>query len=173
LPPLLHVILCADPEYYFWGYVLGVLAPIWPMAQVSRLLWRRVGVTAEGEHRTDLPLIVGALERVLYISALLGGVREFVGLWLALKVVGGWKGWSEDRVLKAEGGGEVKVHPRNTVNVFLIGNGLSLMNAAAATDLIRLAGNGQCGRGWAVAITAFVATAALWGLLVAAGKAKA
>jgi hypothetical protein len=61
---------------------------------------------------------IGVLERFLYIASLLAGHAEFIGVWLLIKVAGGWKGWSEDH----QG-----VSGRNIFNASLITTALSLI----------------------------------------------
>ncbi|MFH1230693.1 MAG: hypothetical protein V1709_04265 [Planctomycetota bacterium] len=68
------------------------------------------------------PSLIGVCEHILYPIALIKGIPEFIGVWLALKVAGQWKRWSpDDRDLtKADDG-------RRLFNKFLIGNALSIM----------------------------------------------
>jgi hypothetical protein len=130
------------------GYGLAVLLPVRPVRQLGVLLWRRItaaeGVSrdeADKAHGPDLPLIVGAVERALYVAALVpgGDGRAFIGLWLSLKVAGNWRGWSEGSTVPRGNGTSATIHPRSVLNLFLIGNGLSLLNAVAWAAFIQLA----------------------------------
>ncbi|MBS1827313.1 MAG: hypothetical protein JST93_18495 [Acidobacteria bacterium] len=77
-----------------------------------------------GRGRLDLsyleehPLLVGLIERFLYTAAWDFKRPEFIGVWLILKATGNWKGWQDER------------HGRALFNVFLIGNGFSIVYGA-------------------------------------------
>ena len=60
------------------------------------------------------PVLVGFCESVMYPIAFLIGRYEFIGVWLAVKVAGGWDSWRTGN----EG--------RNRFQMFLIGNALSI-----------------------------------------------
>jgi hypothetical protein len=106
------------------GYLVSVGAGYLVVQQVMEAAWRgalaplgseRAAATrAHPEHAQA----VGLVERALYTAAWHLGVREFIAVWLALKVAGRWHGWSEDR--PGQPGG------RTGSDLFLIGSGLSL-----------------------------------------------
>jgi hypothetical protein len=143
---------------YVWGVLVATLMPIIPLWRLGVLLWRTVafdeGVAqeiADPAHRIDLPLLVGVLERILYVSAWLFGAVEFIGIWLALKVAGGWKAWSEGRDLPGDKPNKkVTVPGRYILNVFLLGNGLSIMGALAGVLLIEAYAVHRITRGWQI-----------------------
>lgn len=66
---------------------------------------------------------VGHVERCLYLVSLIFGKPEFIGVWLALKIVGKWQIPSTEE----QGKGDCKLDPRRSFQRFLIGNGLSIL----------------------------------------------
>lgn len=73
-----------------------------------------------------LPRFVGGLEQFMYTSAVLIDAREFIAVWLALKLAGEWAWRRTDRS---------RSYPM--FNIFLIGNGLSVSLGAATALIIR------------------------------------
>ena len=73
---------------------------------------------------------VGLIERALYTSSWVAAKPEFIGLWLAIKVAGQWKRWTEEQedptVLRWGKQEQETVPARAYYNVFLIGNALSI-----------------------------------------------
>jgi hypothetical protein len=72
------------------------------------------------------PVVLGAIEIVLYTTTLLMGQAAFIGVWLILKVAGRWGDWQER-------GQEA----RNRFQGFLVGTALSLVSAGVTFGLIR------------------------------------
>lgn len=90
--------------------------------------WERVPRTLYPEPTVDLPwgsLLLGMLERGLYVTALLigGGALAFIGAWLALKVAGRWDYWKSAKT------GKLYI-------LHLVGMGLSLAYAAVGWQVI-------------------------------------
>lgn len=71
-------------------------------------------------------VVTGAIDRALFVIALLMGKPDFIALWLGLKTVSQYKRWSEDETGRA------------TFNIFLAGNGLSLLYVVATYGLVIL-----------------------------------
>lgn len=128
-----------DAPIYAYGALYAVALPQLLLRRIQDHIWLRVlrhnGIP-EKEIDKDirfLPVILGCLERTLYLASVLAGLPEFIGLWLAIKVAGGWKGWSEGRVF--EWGNERGPKTTGTVpgaqvfNAHLIGAGLSVLFA--------------------------------------------
>jgi enamine deaminase RidA (YjgF/YER057c/UK114 family) len=67
------------------------------------------------------PAIVGLLESVVYPTAFVIHQPEFIAVWLALKVAGGWEGWRG-----------ATFQARNRFQLFLINSTLSLLFGGAA-----------------------------------------
>jgi hypothetical protein len=80
---------------------------------------------AHKKYASNQSRILGFVERVIYIPAF-HFFPELVLAWLALKTISQWKKWSEEL-------------GRIEFNTFLIGNGLSLIIAYVAYQMIRMA----------------------------------
>ncbi len=83
---------------------------------VDKIAWGYLtmrGIEKKG-HMLTFPM--GIIERILYTTVFLIGQPDFVGVWLLLKVASQWQRWQEP-------------NQRGVYNVFLIGNGLSLLIA--------------------------------------------
>ena len=94
---------------------------------------RRLGGVGDGDEEAHLtpasvwpPIVLGAVETVLYTTTLLMGQAGFIGVWLILKVAGRWGDW--------QGGGQ---EARNRLQGFLVGTALSLVSAGITFGLIR------------------------------------
>ena len=79
-----------------------------------------------------LPQITGALDRVLYTSAWLTPYREFIGIWLLVKVAKSWKvpGEPLEQTLKrkkVKGQCVISGYEVSRYNIFLIGNALCVI----------------------------------------------
>jgi len=84
------------------GYVFAILVGYWAIGALMRSAWSSVtarlgtpypsGPNPHPEHSAA----VGLLERAPYTGAWQLGAKEFLGIWLVLKVLGNWKGWGED-----------------------------------------------------------------------------
>jgi hypothetical protein len=141
-------------------YRLGILS--W------RLLARDAGVPdgqIDEHHRSDLPVLIGFIERPLYLSAWLSGGLSFVGLWLGLKVAGGWNGWSQDRKVKCEiEGMEVgkAVTGRHLFNSFLVGSSLSLLCALSMGIWVEWRRQSLMSPAWILLWASSGALAAIW-----------
>jgi len=117
-----------------------------PLAHFSRLSYlvilRDLGVQKldlRKHHRADLPFVVGVLERLLYVAAWLLGHAEFIGFWLALKVAGGWIGWSDTLKIPVIPGAEAKIEVpgRLIFNTHLIASILSVLSALVGALMIQ------------------------------------
>jgi len=122
----------------FVGYVFSLAFGHVLISRLVPTLWMVLGrgQSADAEYLFRLPVLpemVGILERMLYTSSLLIGRPEFIGLWLALKVAGGWKGWSEP--VKAPDG-KIVINGRDLFSVFLIGSGFSIAYGVTGALLI-------------------------------------
>jgi hypothetical protein len=122
---------------YGVGYLFSVVVGHFLVYKLIEALWMNLGWKAGGEKDAlrpvpEHPAMVGLLERALYTSAWQLGKPEFIGLWLAVKVVGNWKGWSVD----AEPGGR-RLSGRSIFNLFLIGNGFSIAYGVVGALLIK------------------------------------
>ncbi len=103
---------------YFYSIVIGALI-IYP---ITHLMWETLRIQS-GQEASDGSLhpnewqtiIIGIIERALYLTSITIGRPEFIALWLTLKTVSQSKRWSKDDVGRA------------VYNNFLVGNGLSIL----------------------------------------------
>lgn len=154
------------------GYSVAMLVPVPALMGISRLLWIHLVLDARERaddpaagHQAYLPALLGVLERFLYVAALLQGYAEFVGVWLALKVAGGWKGWTE---------GEEGIHGRHLFNSTLIGSGLSLVWAVVGAAIVAWLVGGRPELAVSAGVASFLVTYLLWlGLHLAKRKRAA
>lgn len=142
------------------GYIFAILVGHWATSSLMRTAWRGVtaglGSTASPNPHAEHPAALGLLERTLYMAAWQLGAKEFLGLWLALKVAGGWKSWAEDLPC-----GTGRIPGRTTFTLFLLGAGTSLAFGVAGALISDLLDNND----WALALLlALVAVAGTAGL---------
>ena len=99
------------------GFAVSVLVGhIFLWLLVEKFLWPYTARQHGFEVRpTSLSGVVGMVERLLYTSALVVGAKEWIGVWLAIKVVARWQ-TSED----------AKKMPGSD-NIWLVGTGLSVL----------------------------------------------
>lgn len=77
------------------------------------------------------PSVIGYIERTLYTTAWNLGKPEFIAVWLALKVAGQWKTWTEYVIVNEE---KYKVV---LYIIFPVGNGLSILYALTGSMIIK------------------------------------
>ncbi len=109
------------------GLAFSVLVGHWMTRYLMDGLWSTImkpltnsTATHLNPHR-QLPEAVGIIERAFYTITWHLGKAQFIGVWLVLKVAGGWNGWAQD--VSYPGG---KLLGRNIFNLFLIGTAVSL-----------------------------------------------
>src|SRR5437899_6306624 len=117
--------------------------------------------TAETDTEKDHPLYdptvstaVGLVERPLYVAAFLAGAPALVGVWLGLKVAGGWKGWQDAYTLKS---GKM-VAGRTVFNFMLIGSAVSVAYGWVGARIIRALQTHDVQSAVVVAVGLFLAT---------------
>lgn len=121
------------------GIAFAVLIGHWATSSLMRTAWgavtARLGhARAEGlDPHPEHPAALGMLERTLYVAAWQLGTREFLGLWLALKVAGNWKEWASGAPY-----GTGTVSGGTTFNLFLVGSGTSLAFGVAGGVITQL-----------------------------------
>ena|SRR5687767_14650711 len=119
-----------------WPYLVGycysmVIAHIL-IRRLMRLLWGAMVEEYEPEvkHRERYehhPMMVGFLERCLYTASFQLGRPEFIAVWLAMKVSGHLKSWTDEKVGRSS---------RTVLNLFLIGNGFSIAYGVVGATLV-------------------------------------
>ena len=97
------------------GYVLGLFGGHLIVSRVVNSNWRKFLPKIKQHH--PLPMIIGYLDRFIYITSILVGAEEFVAVWLVLKMAGEWN-QSND------------THDRPLYHLFLLGNGLNVVVGA-------------------------------------------
>ena len=97
------------------GYVLGLFGGHLIVSRIVNSNWRKFLPKLKQHH--PLPMIIGYLDRFIYITSILVGAEEFVAVWLVLKMAGEWNqdNDSQDRPL---------------YHLFLLGNGLNVVIGA-------------------------------------------
>ena len=94
-------------------------------------------------------IVMGAIERTLYMSSLLMNYGEFIAVWLGLKVAGGWKRWQEP-------------DGRYYFSITLFGSGLSLLYAVVGYKMTTWIYNSQWSHAAIVPSLLIMATYILW-----------
>jgi len=93
------------------------------------------------------------------VAAWLVNRPEFIGIWLALKVAGGWEAWAKGRRIIWSTNNvrhEALVTGRHLFNSTVIGSGLSLLGAVASALFIQYGIGGQPIRAVALVLAASV-----------------
>ena len=146
----------------FLGYGFAVVVGHFAIFYLSNALWANLTtptVSMEQLRPSRLhPAIVGFIERTLYVAAIQMSAREFISVWLAIKVAGQWNRWAEGY----KSGGETIVTGREFFNVFLIGNGLSIAYALVGALIIRWLQEGRFDLATLVVLVLLLATAAIF-----------
>lgn len=136
------------------GYFFSVIIGYWAIKQLMDAAWgtvmRRLGAnTPHPNPYPEHPEAIGLLERTLYTAAWQLAVPGFVGIWLVLKVAGGWKGWTEDLSVS-----NARVSGRTVFNVFLLGTGTSLAYGVIGALIIQRLNRDS----WAIALLLGIVT---------------
>lgn len=100
----------------------------------TRLVMGRLYVAVWGEQQLplrDIARMIGVFERTLYCLAWLQGKPEVVvGAWIVFKVAGKWKAWDQQTA------GNEGPNGRDVYNMFILGNGISILYGAMGGTLI-------------------------------------
>ena len=135
---LAHASTRIKPDAY--GRLIGILLIslvlshfliYWALSWIHRLFGIVPSVDA-----TDRwpPVVLGALEGILYVIALVTGKLEFIGFWVVVKTAGGWVRWSgsskQDQAALNEA--------RRRFYGFLVGNALTIIVALLTFATLKL-----------------------------------
>jgi hypothetical protein len=82
--------------------------------------------------------LVGILEAVLYIIALVMARHDFIAFWVAIKTAGGWVAWSGSHEKTPLADEATLNKARRRFYAFLIGNGFAMMAALTTFGLLKL-----------------------------------
>jgi hypothetical protein len=105
---------------YAAGYLYSIWIGHWLVLSFSRKAWIALDEMPKG--KKDMPYrwtssLSGIIDRVIYTSSLLFSAKEFIAVWLAIKVAVQWKRWEDSKDLGKA---------RASFHIFVIGTGLSL-----------------------------------------------
>ena len=132
---------------YLFGYLFATVLGAVLIGMVVDRLWHSVGWRGPQDSTfrlsSRIPLVVGVVERVMYVTALQLGIAEFLGFWLALKVAGQWKQWGEETKIPEVVQHERRLHGRAVFQVFLVGNSLSLMYSVTGFKIVEWMNSGD------------------------------
>lgn len=112
----IHSLECFRHTYQLRHHVMLVAGHCIVESVVSRL-WKRY--LPSTERHTPLPAIVGAFDRFLFATSWLLGVKEFIAVWLAIKLAGQWSPTKTDV-------------DRPLYYIFIIGHAHSLISCGTA-----------------------------------------
>ena len=110
---------------------------------------------------TSQPLIVGLTERSLYMMSLMMGGVLFIGIWLTLKTLVESKRWVGKEPSDPN---RTEIPGRAIYNIFLIGNGLSILYAFGGYGFVYLEEQGRVDLGWGI-LAAIVALTITFGII--------
>jgi len=120
---------------YVIGYIFSVVIGHFMIRYSSDIMWKSVGWQglSDKEFRPDVwqPRLIGIIERVLYLTALILDQGIFIGFWLAIRVATQWKRWEDHRTPDNR-----LVHGRSIFHNFILGSGLSILYAAVGYGII-------------------------------------
>jgi hypothetical protein len=71
--------------------------------------------------------LVGHLERFIYTTSIIFGVKEFIAVWLVLKLSSQWTKWGGEKNPFNPQGNDTIYKSRATYQIFILGTGLSLV----------------------------------------------
>jgi len=136
----------------FWPYAIGygfalIVGQIF-IGAIAKCMYTEIGIPNR-EHAFH-SMILGLVERVMFIASLQVGIPQFIAIWLGIKTAGGWKHWTEECLIPSDRDGkEIKILGRHIFNVFLTAQALSIGFAGVGWKLIEWLNKGA----WAEAIT--------------------
>lgn len=110
--------------YYLLAYVIATIGGYFVVAIPYRIIASRFVAEKVSKRELRLSGMVGVVEQILYISAILINQPAFIGVWLLLKAAGEW-------------GRHDKPGVADEYKVALIGNGLSVLVGVFSGVLIQ------------------------------------
>jgi hypothetical protein len=118
---------------YLIGYSFSVLLGGWLISIFSRNSWVAIEGLVELNriYFRSGSYLVGILERLIYTSSIVFGVKEFIAVWLAVKIASQWKAYEGSESDRAS-----QHKARALFNVYLLGTGLSLLYGALGAQII-------------------------------------
>jgi hypothetical protein len=102
------------------GYLVSILGGRFIVGNIVETLWRKyMPPEFKTKRNGSLVAILGYIENFLFTTAILINIKEFIAVWLALKIVGEWSQTKTET-------------DRPLYYIFMIGNGLSLIISCGA-----------------------------------------
>lgn len=119
----------------FVGIVLISVVPshfliYWALSCIHRLF----GIDASKDKNRWPPVILGTLEGILYLIALVTAKADFIGFWVVVKTAGGWVRWSGSPTQDQDALDEA----RRRFYGFLVGNALTIIAALVIFGTLKL-----------------------------------
>jgi len=128
---------------YVIGLLFATVVGHFPIALLVKRLWLTIGRTEQEYKRNSwLPMIVGCVERALYVVASIKNDKapEIIGAWLVLKAASNWSAWKnglpKDRLLRNDRTEDNHISGGSIFDIFMIGNGMSIGYALVGSYLI-------------------------------------
>ena len=145
------------------GFLYSIIVGAALIYPIMHLMWDILRVQARKD-ASDSSLnpnewqtvLIGVIERSLYLATIAIGRAEFVALWLTLKTVSQSKRWSQDATGRA------------IYNNFLVGNGLSILFSLVGAGFIYWAAGPKLERNETLAALVLIAPIVLAVFLIAA-----
>lgn len=143
------------------GYGFSLVAEAILVKNLIETMWEKVAPTSEA--RSSLRVFpwqgeaLARVESVLYVMFLQLGLGYLIGLWVAMKVAGQWQRWSDPG-----DPGAGRPTGWTVLNVFMIGNALTILYAGVGFKLIGWVEEGRVLRIGATIAVVFALTLALW-----------
>jgi hypothetical protein len=125
---------------YFFGYIFACGGSFIFIRIIYNELWKEIKEeSADRDHSLHLwyGQVIGIVEGIMYVTAFLLDKWEFIGIWLAFKVVGRWERSRIEFQQKKKRGILGKLETHAIYSIFTIGNALSLVYAFFGYKIIR------------------------------------
>ncbi len=88
-------------------------------------------------------IILGCIERFIYTTSIVFGVKEFIPAWLVIKVASRWSRWDGSKDSSISKGNKEEFRGRGIYQLYLVGTGLSLIYGALGGQTIIWISNGD------------------------------
>ncbi len=106
--------MSTEAEYLIYGFLFSTVISTAVMYILINCIAWKYYLKMVQKNAKPLTVPLGIAERALYTTGFLIGLPEIISIWLALKVAVRWSVWNHK-------------NRRNTYNLFLIGNALSVL----------------------------------------------
>ena|SRR3989338_6775137 len=124
---------------YLIGYIVACSLSFIFIDLIYQELWREIKDELEDkDHKLHrwYGAIIGLLEQVMYITAILLDKFEFIGIWLAFKVIGRWERSRIEFEQNSNKGKLGKLQTHAIYSIFTIGNALSIIYSVVGWKII-------------------------------------